>query len=216
MAMPSCKDFQNSFESWMEGELPPDARAHVSDCRSCARLIEDLSSIRLAANEWNASEEPPARVWTSLRAQLVQEGLIRELQSRPKSGWLHGWFPQMPRPVLAGAYLAALIAVAFSLVGPVTRRVNDHRWMEGTQNSTAMVSAQLDTAEQNTQFADSNPEVTASLHQNLAIVDNYISLCEKSVQEDPEDEVARDYLYDAYHQKADLLAQISERGDYGR
>jgi hypothetical protein len=41
-------------------------------------------------------------------------------------------------------------------------------------------------------------------------------LCEKSVREDPEDEVARDYLYDAYHQKADLLAQISERGDYGR
>jgi hypothetical protein len=218
MATPGCKDFQNRFESWMEGELPPDARAHVSDCRSCARLIEDLSSIRLAANEWNASEEPPARVWTSLRAQLVQEGLIREPQTKSpsKSGWLHGWFPQMPRPVLAGAYLAALVAVAFSLAGPVTRRVNDYRWMAGTQNSTAMVSAQLDTAERNTEFADPNPVVTASLHQNLAIVDNYISLCEKSVREDPENEVARDYLYDAYHQKADLLAQISERGDYGR
>ena len=126
------------------------------------------------------------------------------------------WFPSLPRPVLAGAYLAVLVAVAFSLVKPVTHRVNDYRWMTGTQDDTAMVSAQLDTAEQNTQFADSNPEVTASLHQNLAIVDNYITLCEKSVREDPEDEVARDYLYDAYHQKADLLAQISERGDYGR
>jgi hypothetical protein len=216
MSTPSCKDFQDSFESWMEGELPPDARAHVTDCRSCARLIEDLSSIRLAANEWNAYEEPPARIWTSLRAQLLQEGLIREPESELKGGWLHSWFPQMPRPVLAGAYLAALVAIAFSLVGPVKRHVNDERWMEGTQNSTAMVSAQLDAAEQNTEFADANPAVTASFHQNLAIVDNYISLCEKSVREDPEDEVARDYLYDAYHQKADLLAQISERGDYGR
>ncbi len=216
MATPGCRDFQNSFESWMEGELPPEARAHVSDCRSCARLIEDLSSIRLAANEWNASEEPPARIWTSLRAQLVEEGLIREPQSKQKSGWLHGWFPQMPRPVLAGAYLAALVAIAFSMVGPVKRHVNHQRWMEGTENSTAKLSAQLNTAEQNVELADPNPVITASLHQNLAIVDNYISLCEKSVSEDPEDEVARDYLFDAYHTKADLLAQISERGDYGR
>lgn len=218
MATPSCKDFQSHFESWMEGELPPEARAHVSDCKSCARLIEDLSMIRLAANEWNASEEPPARVWTAIRAQLVEEGIIHGQQSKSpsKAGWLGSWFPSLPRPVLAGAYLAVLVAVAFSLVKPVTHRVNDYRWMTGTQDNTAMVSAQLDTAEQNTQFADSNPEVTASLHQNLAIVDNYITLCEKSVREDPEDEVARDYLYDAYHQKADLLAQISERGDYGR
>jgi|HubBroStandDraft_5_1064220.scaffolds.fasta_scaffold50927_2 hypothetical protein len=217
MATPGCKDFQNNFESWMEGELPPDARAHVTDCRSCARLIEDLGSIRLAANEWNASEEPPARLWTSIRTQLVEEGLIHEPQSESaKAGWLQGWFPRLPRPVLAGAYLAALVAIAFSLVGPVTRRVNHHRWAEDMQNSTAMVSAQLDTAEQTTGFADFDPEATASLHQNLAIVDNYISLCEKSVQEDPEDEMARDYLYDAYHQKADLLAQISERGEYGR
>jgi hypothetical protein len=38
-------------------------------------------------------------------------------------------------------------------------------------------------------------------------------LCEKSVHEEPENEVARDYLYEAYQQKADLLAQLNERGD---
>ena len=58
--------------------------------------------------------------------------------------------------------------------------------------------------------------MTASLQKNLAIVDNYIALCEKSVLDEPENEVARDYLYDAYQQKADLLAQISERGGDGR
>ena len=63
---------------------------------------------------------------------------------------------------------------------------------------------------------DRLPVVTASLHKNLEIVDNYIALCEKSVQEDPENELARDYLYGAYQQKADLLAQISGRGGYGR
>jgi hypothetical protein len=51
------------------------------------------------------------------------------------------------------------------------------------------------------------------LHQNLAIVDNYIALCEKSVSEDPQNEVARDYLFEAYQQKADLLTQLTERGE---
>jgi hypothetical protein len=63
---------------------------------------------------------------------------------------------------------------------------------------------------------DSNPVVTASLQKNLAIVDNYIALCEKNVHEDPESEMARDYLYEAYQQKADLLAQMSDRGNGNR
>jgi hypothetical protein len=53
--------------------------------------------------------------------------------------------------------------------------------------------------------------VTASLHKNLEIVDNYISLCENSVREEPENELAREYLYEAYQQKADLLAQLNEQ-----
>jgi hypothetical protein len=65
-------------------------------------------------------------------------------------------------------------------------------------------------------MVESNPVVTASLHDNLAIVDNYIALCEKSVREEPESEIARDYLYDAYQQKASLLAQMTERGLNGR
>jgi len=34
----------------------------------------------------------------------------------------------------------------------------------------------------------------------------------KSINEEPENELARDFLYDAYQQKADLLAQMSDRG----
>ena len=121
----------------------------------------------------------------------------------------------MPRPVLAGGYLAALVAVAFALSGPVNKRVNEARWLKGTQISTSPLSAQLDFAEQNSNsyVTRSNPDVAASLHQNLAIVDNYIALCEKSVSEEPQNEVARDYLYEAYQQKADLLTQMTERGE---
>lgn len=216
MARINCKDFPDYLDPWMEGDRHPDALAHVRDCPRCRSLVDDLKMIQSAAQNWGSEEsEPPAHLWTSLRAQLVQEGLIHQHSKRP--GWFSGWFPALPRPALAGAYLAALIAVAFGLSGPVNQRINRARWLEGTQNSTTPLRAQFASMNATPAFiSDSNPVVTASLNNNLAIVDNYIALCEKSVNEEPENELARDYLYDAYHQKASLLAQMNERGGYGR
>jgi hypothetical protein len=218
MATIGCKDFPNYLEPLMEGDRHPDALAHLRDCPRCRSLVEDLKVIQATAQEWGRTEsEPPAYLWNSLRAQLVQEGLIH--QQGKQRGWLTGWLPSVPRPALAGAYLAAVIAVAFGLSGPVNQRINRARWLEGTQNSTMPLRAQFASAQMNAtplSLPDSNPTVTASLHNNLAIVDNYIVLCEKSVNEEPENELARDYLFEAYQQKADLLAQLSERGGDGR
>ena len=218
MAATTCKDFLNHLEAWLGGEHHPDAKAHFRNCPACRGLVEDLNAIRGEARNWTAEEaEPSSRVWTSLRVQLEQEGLIHAVKTEPTPktiGWLGGWFRALPRPALAGAYLALLIAAAFALSRPIDRRINEARWLEGTQVSTSPLSAQLDT-EQNAAYSlrNTDPAVTASLHQNLAIVDNYITLCEKSVREEPQNEMARDYLYEAYQQKADLLAQMTERGE---
>ncbi|HKS80057.1 MAG TPA: hypothetical protein VJR23_01005 [Candidatus Acidoferrales bacterium] len=219
MASPGCSRFLNHIESWMNGDHSPEAQAHLGSCSHCRGVLEDLSSIQAAARDWAGAEEPHERVWLAIRSQLLQEGVIHTApETAPSHRWFRGWFSSLPRPALAGAYLAALVAVAFFLSGPVSRSYDNYRWISSMQHATAPLSAELNSAEteQVAAISDPNPEVSASFHSSLAIVDNYIALCEKSVQEDPEDEVARDYLYDAYHQKADLLAQISERGDYSR
>ncbi len=228
MATITCREFLAYLEPWMEGERPQDAQAHLRTCRHCSSVVSDLELIHSEARNSRTEQDAPERVWTSLRAQLEQEGLICETVpahedgpqevahvAAPRSGWFGSLFPGLPRPVLAGAYLAALIAAAFALSGPVNKRVNEARWLKGTQISTSPLSAQLDFAEQNSNsyVTRVNPAVTASLHQNLALVDKYIALCEKSVNEEPQNEVARDYLYEAYQQKADLLTQMTERGE---
>jgi hypothetical protein len=213
--MTGCKDFANYLEAWMEGERPADAQAHLRGCQHCRAIVEDMDAIRATAVGWNSEEsEPPARIWNSLRTQLEQEGLIRNRRPGLLQR-LRGIFAPLPRPALAGAYLAALIVAAFAVSGPVHRQVNHYRWIQGTRESSASVGTHLDSVERATvsSMTEKNPVVTASLHQNLAIVDNYITLCEKSVQEEPENEMARDYLFAAYQQKADLLAQMSERGE---
>jgi len=222
MPTSGCTDFENHLEKWMEGERSPQGQAHVRECARCRGLLDDLSLIAAAARDSApAVMEPPPALWNSLRAQLEQEGLIHE-----RAGVAPGWFPRMfgvlPRPVLAGAYLAALIAVAFALSGPVNQRINKARWLRGSESAMLPVTAHIKSVEQRTNVPapsavpDLNPVATASLHENLAIVDKYIALCEKSVQEEPENEFARDYLVDAYQQKAELLAQLSERGGNGR
>jgi hypothetical protein len=225
MATITCREFLAYLEPWMEGERPQDAQAHLRTCRYCSSVVSDLELIHSEARSWSATEQDaPERLWTSLRAQLEQEGLIRETipahedaakAQVPRAGWFAGFSPRLPRPVLAGGYLAALVAVAFALSGPVNKRVNEARWLKGTQISTSPLSAQLDFAEQNSNsyVTRADPAVTASLHQNLALVDKYIALCEKSVNEEPQNEVARDYLSEAYQQKADLLTQMTERGE---
>jgi hypothetical protein len=230
MSKMGCNEFRKQLDAWMEGERSVDARAHVRECEQCRSLVEDMDAIQRTAGAWAAEQtDPPARVWVSLRAQLEQEGLIRDgvsgdvregeaSRAEESRGWLAGIFAAVPRPALAGAYLLALIAASVALTGPSAKQLNESRWISGTQDSTGTLSAQLQTAERDSvsAMAGSDPVVTASLHDNLAIVDNYIALCEKSVREDPESEIARDYLYDAYEQKADLLAQMTERGVNGR
>jgi hypothetical protein len=224
MAIIKCEEFLDRLELWMEGERRADGQAHIRSCPGCHAIVNDLSAIQAQARSWSTSEtEAPERVWTALRAQLEAEGLIRDTvldsarsgSKTASAGWLRGFFAGIHRPVLAGGYLAALVAIAFALSGPIHKRVNEAKWLEGTQTATSPLSAELNTAEQNSalSLASSNSDVSASLHQNLAIVDNYIALCEKSVREDPQNEIARDYLYEAYRQKADLLAQMSERGE---
>jgi len=54
--------------------------------------------------------------------------------------------------------------------------------------------------------------VDDSLRENLATLNTFIKECRKRLQEDPNDQVARDYLASAYQQKAEILAAMMERG----
>ena len=226
MATTSCEKFLENLPSWMEGHRSAEAQSHLQGCPHCQGTVNDLGFIRAEAGTLDDVDvEVPERIWTALRTRLEEEGLIKDTglaseaaRSRSESagtGWFGGIFGKIPRPIIAGAYLAALIAVAFALSGPIHKRANEARWLEGTRIATSPLNAQLNTAEQNSisYLPNNNSAVSASLHQNLAIVDNYIALCEKSVREEPQNEIARDYLYEAYRQKADLLAQMSERGE---
>jgi len=214
-----CQEFEQVFEQQEAVPLPADAAAHLGACGQCRTMVSDLEAIQAAARGMAAAQvEPPERLWVSLHAQLVSEGLIREpAEAVHTPGWLSGWLAGLPRPALAGAYLAFVLAAAGLIaLQSNLRRVEISRSTPAPTATAALVSL-LTTVERRTISAmrQNNPVVTDSLRKNLDIVDNFIAMCEKNVREEPENDVAREYLYGAYQQKAELLAMMVERGTSG-
>jgi hypothetical protein len=57
-----------------------------------------------------------------------------------------------------------------------------------------------------------NSQVDTALRQNLRTLNAFIAECEQHLKQNPQDELAREYLNTAYQQKADLLAAMMENG----
>lgn len=210
-----CSEFERVLQERAGEPLPAEAQAHLAQCRSCSAVVADFAALQAAARELSAEEvTPPERVWVALRAQLVSEGLIREPE---RVAWFAGWLALIPRPALAGLSLAGILAAAVFL--SLTGRAPRTPVATALQEPAAVASAdrQLRSIERRTvlDLRVKDPTVTASLQRNLDIVDNFIALCEKSVREDPTSQMARDYLYGAYQQKANVLATAMDRSTPG-
>jgi len=208
-----CEEFEVHAARWLEGERTAEAANHLQSCTRCSTRMADLELIVSAAATL-PELNPPERLWTSLRAQLEREGLLRERKNLAER--LREFLPAAPRTALATAAISALAAVLLVLPqSPIPQDSQDRA--ETAAWNLARVHEQLASAEAQT-AADAHlrdPEVVASYHQNLALVNDLIGECRKKVDEDPNDELARQYLVTAYQQKADLLNALSEREALG-
>lgn len=208
-----CKDVEVVLEQQGCLPVPEAARAHLAGCNSCRNFIADVTAIVATAHLLPAEVDPPSRVWNSLRAQLQQEGIIRSAQ--PATRWLA--FSEFFRPrIMATASLGLLIvvvaAVQFQRPGtpPTEARSTYENFNEDTGLTLNNDEAHLPAA----QLAGAS-SVDISLRQNLDIVDKFIVDCEQRVKQQPQDDLAREYLNGAYQEKAELISVMMDRGGSG-
>lgn len=218
-----CEQFEQILEQQDEGALPKPALAHLETCEACRALSADFTAIHDMALELGHEEiAPPERVWISLRNQLEAERLILDPQAAPRSASpaSSGWWSVFQHPAVAGAFLGLVLAAA-STIGYLSNfaQTSVHSQLTFQQETSAVPAADSVFKEEVlTVGSDSIPglqrqdtAVTASIRRNLQIVDNFIAICEKSVREQPDNQMAREYLYGAYQQKAELLATAMNR-----
>jgi len=219
MSPTQCAQFERMLEEQPDGPLSLSASAHMSGCDDCRVLWSELEAIRTAGMDWGREEvEPPAYLWASLRQQLESEGLIRQRSVQPE--WLSGWLGGAPRWALGGAFLSVLL-IGSILAGYHANEPNASAVLP-MRLSIAAARPKLDPTDLGKTLdgdlkrvfdllPEDNSVLASSLRENLGIVDNLIADCEKSVREQPDDSIARDYLYGAYAQKAVLLATATDR-----
>jgi hypothetical protein len=223
-----CKDVELVLEQEGLEPLPEQARAHLAECRDCRNYIADLTSIVDAAKKLPPEITPPERVWISLRAQLEEEGIIRTpadvIPTKTDSWWqsIDAFFRNR---VLATATVGILIvAAAVFLIrserppGALEPRkavqIAPPRAVQEVSGEFAGTAQALNDQEPvaTEMILASTSPVDASLRDNLKKVNEFIADCEHHLKEQPQDELAREYLSAAYQQKAELLSAMIERG----
>jgi hypothetical protein len=219
-----CDEFERILEQQDDAPLSQPALSHMEDCEACRNLTADLGAIRDAALELSTEELPvPEHVWIALRNQIDAE-TDHVAQRSAVSNLKPGWWAAFQRPALAGAFLSVLLAAA-ALVGYQSGSVQMavHSPLGLQPESSPVLSAEKEFKEESQAFGNAllpelrqqDAAVTDSFRRNLDVVDHFIAMCENSVREQPDNEMAREYLYGAYEQKAELLATAMNRSVTG-
>ena len=230
-----CRDVESILENEGLSPLPESVRAHAASCSACSNLIADFSAILSVAEQLPAEVEPPTRVWVALRNQLEAEGVIRTHSEEAAVAQAQAsWWESLSR-ILSGRALATAAVGLVIVVGAYVQIVRspEHR-DNGPQVDAKTVESSLSPYSkeeplgptgqslhqdaqnipmvQNAGLSNRPDMVDASLRQNLASLNLFIEDCRRRLKEDPNDELAREYLSVAYQQKAELLSAMLDRG----
>ena len=120
---------------------------------------------------------------------------------------------ESPRPappqVTASAPASSNTPVNVPAKGPTPSKRKELAPSPSESASFTLDQAELDVP--NMQLAG-NSQVDTALRQNLRTLNAFIAECEQHLKQNPQDELAREYLNTAYQQKADLLAAMMESG----
>ncbi len=219
----ACYQFDAEVSAYLEDEPRPAVPAHAQNCQFCAATLADLELIRSASRQLRL-EEPPAILWTRIRARLVSEGILSE-----PTGILSRWFERIgllpsAAPVAALASLAVLAAI---LVIPATNfqpvRLNNPSTLSSTASDSPVKPAiesdeetrlarTVGDVESNYKAHESalEPTVKATYQKSLESLNTSIRECHASIQKEPSNALAREYLLSAYAQKAQVLAAALE------
>jgi hypothetical protein len=201
----TCQEFQRVLLE-LGGGRSFEADEHLRMCSRCWDLVSDLDAISEQARLLQASDEPSPRVWNSIEITLRQEGLIRESQvDRPARLWT-GWQLRWLAPVAAALLLVSGFVLRQHRGGPsqlFERTVATTR-TSGPLSATGTVADQTGRDEDQllSMVATRAPDLRAGYASNLQAVDAYIRDAESSAHDNPNDEIAQQYLTNAYEQRA--------------
>jgi len=225
-----CDDVQRILPEVMEGNQNSEFQTHVETCTSCSELVSDLELISSEARQLAEADEPPARLWVAIAAELRAEGLIRDAQAQPvrtapaPRRWNAWWLVPVAAALLAaGSYIIKPKSPPQMAQQPVQQQ-SQQQVATVTQPQPQVApspgvgkasnpahdneSSALEDQQLLQVVSTRAPHMKTTYESQLRAVNSYIAEVRTYVQQHPEDEDARQQLMDAYEQKA-MLYQMA-------
>ena len=195
----NCAEFHELLPDLMESDQDVRLEAHLKTCPECSELVSDLETISEESRLLSASVEPSPRVWQSLASQLRREGLIRDPQ--PERPFLVPTIQRRWRPTMWLLPVAAVLTFGFAFLMSRPPALPGVQTTQISDDDRGVLAEVQKTA----------PMMEAAYEQNLRDVNAYIADAERSVNENPGDDDARESLMQAREQKGMLYQMALER-----
>jgi hypothetical protein len=226
-----CIDFAEAISGLADGTIDPAARprveAHLEACADCRQLLDDLRALRREAS--TLPREPlPAALWPRVAARLREQG-VRGGETETRRGRTGYWQWAAIAALLVIAVGAGLL-VTWSRrpPAPATTAAGQSHDDSGvrpasTGNAESPASVQgieteLRMAEEHYEKAISgleqvansdqnslDPQVAATVKRNLQVIDQAISESRTALNSEPQNQPARESLFEALRRKIVLL-----------
>lgn len=206
--------------------------AHAATCAGCRTFLADLEAIRASAATLER-RTPSADVWARIALQLAAEPIFqqataarraREAQT-PASSWNTRWNWQ--GLAVAASLLIALVtgslyvlnrsrlanppANTFATAGETPGNASSGALVESIEHELQQAAAHYEKAiaglEQVANASDSplDPDVMATLKQNLTVIDKAIDESRTALKAQPSNQLAQQSLFEAFRRKVALL-----------
>ena len=217
----ACHQFDLNLQAYLEGEARSEVPAHARECAYCAVILADMEQLRVACRDLPV-DEPPARLWSNIRATLSAEGIIHD----PAPAWSH-WIPRLfPSPAPLGAVAGLAVLALVLLLSPQTFEKS------GTSNilsngepvavaALAPTGGDFDMVRTVKEMEESywsressvEPPLQDTYKKSLETLNASIDECVRHCKREPGNSLARHYLMLAYQSKAEVLASALEHSN---
>jgi anti-sigma factor RsiW len=221
----TCPQVDDRLDAWLQGRLSRTEVAaleeHLDGCAACRALVEDARLLQREAR-LIGTEGPPAGAWDRLADRLQQQADVRRVATTMPPG--AGGMPWRWVAVAAALTLvigASLFVLRQSLFSPEGSAPAKGEAVTAPATPATLVESielELDQAAQHYERAIAGLEqvatesdspldaaVTATLRENLQIIDRAIDDSREALRSEPNSQLAQESLFDAFRRKVALL-----------
>jgi hypothetical protein len=224
----TCEDFAEQISALTDGTLDaadrPRLEAHLEACEDCRALLDDLRALRREASSI-APAPLPAALWPRLAARLRDQGVRDQSAGGGSALWQWGAIAAL---LVLAVGLSLMVTWTRRPAEPTSVAGQQPHVESGVRpasvgNSTSAASvegieAELRMAEEHYERAISgleevatsnqdalDPQVAATVKRNLEVIDSAIAESRTALKTEPQNQPARESLFEALRRKIGLL-----------